>query len=279
MPEENMPLDEQEKLRTENEFMKMKLMLERGATFANGSNEHEIPVEIEHLFLNNIINFEKQFDEGKRITVFEKIGKPLHFKPLSEIPISEVDKAWQELSDYLDAHGIGLDVCSPNVNNAELYRFAIEELFPHEMDDINIAGMMTCFIYDEFHPDHAYDTTRLAVDDCIRAILCKEPLQWTHYFREEGIDLNQEKKLKVDDLRSIINRFKSVYDSIDLNGVDKIECTVKEKHATVSGQLAVTLIYGNQKEELSGNWRVEFESESEFSSWRIIAVQIPGINF
>jgi len=279
MPEENMPLDEQEKLRTENEFMKMKLMLERGATFANGSNEHEIPMEIEHLFLNNIINFEKQFDEGKRITVFEKIGKPLHFKPLSEIPISEVDKAWQELSDYLDAHGIGLDVCSPNVNNAELYRFAIEELFPHEMDDINIAGMMTCFIYDEFHPDHAYDTTRVAVNDCIKAIFCKEPLKWIHYFHPHQIQLNERKGLRSSQFKNIINQFKMAYDTIDLRSLDKIDCTLDERVSTVTGQIVLTLVYGNQKEELTGNWKVEFENEREEGSWTITRVEIPGINF
>ena len=279
MPEENMPLDQQEQLRNENEFMKMKLMLERGATFGEGAEGSEIPPEVEHKFLSNIIDFEKQWDEGKRVTVYEKIGKPGRFKPAKDIPANQIEKEWNELSDHLEEYGISLDACSPNVTHAELYRFTVEELFQHEIDDINIPGMMTCFIYDEFHPDHAYDNTRLAVDDCIKAILCKEPLRWTHFFSEEDIQLNEKKGLKVEDLKAIIDQFKSVYDSIELRNLDKINCTVKENTSVVNGQLSITLSYGNQKEELTGNWKVDLESDSEFGRWRIKGIQIPGINF
>src|SRR5690349_7475369 len=148
-----MPLNKLEQLRNENDFLKMKLMLERGATFGTGDDENEIPPEIENKFLSNIIDFEKQFDEGRRITVYEKLGKPEKFKPVKDIPSAQFGKAWKDLSVYLEKNGIGLDACSPNVTDQELYRFVIEELFNHEIDDINIPGMMTCFIYDEFHPD------------------------------------------------------------------------------------------------------------------------------
>lgn len=279
MPEQNLPLDEQEQLRNENEFLKMKLMLERGATFGTVGKDQEIPAEIEHIFLNNIIDFEKQFDERKRTTVFEKIGKPAHFRPVKDIPVKEMDQAWNELSVYLEEHGISLDACSPNVSKAELYRFTIEELFGHEMDDINITGMMTCFIYDEFHPDHAYDTTRVAVNDCIKAIFCKEPLKWIHYFHPHQIQLNERKGLRSSQFKNIINQFKMAYDTIDLRSLDKIDCTLDERVSTVTGQIVLTLVYGNQKEELTGNWKVEFENESEEGSWTITRVEIPGINF
>src|SRR5690348_13178639 len=115
MPEENMPLDKLEQLRSENEFLKMKLMLERGASFNTGDTKNEIPPEIENKFLNNIIDFESQFDKRKKITVFEKIGRPSHFRPLKEISAEQYEKSWQELSSYLESHNISVDACSPNV--------------------------------------------------------------------------------------------------------------------------------------------------------------------
>ena len=53
--------DEEEKLKAENDFLKMKIMLERGATF--GGDNSELPAEIENAFLNNVMAFEKQFEE------------------------------------------------------------------------------------------------------------------------------------------------------------------------------------------------------------------------
>jgi len=98
-------LAEEDRLKAENEFLKMKLMLEHGAKFGGNENS-ELPAELENAFLNNMAAFEKQFEEHKTIKVFDKIGRPEHFKPVNEIPDSEIDKAWSELRDYLNEYGI-----------------------------------------------------------------------------------------------------------------------------------------------------------------------------
>ncbi|MEI9806727.1 MAG: hypothetical protein WDO16_01940 [Bacteroidota bacterium] len=139
-------------------FLKMKLMLERGASFG-GNENNELPPEIENQFLNNVMAFEDHFQDYKMIKVFDKIGRPHHFKPASEIPDDEIKKAWSELQAHLNEHSIDLDVCSPNIPVRELYRFAVEELFEQEMDDMDMPGWTTHFIYDEFHPDR-YMTTQ-----------------------------------------------------------------------------------------------------------------------
>lgn len=66
-------LNKDERLKAENEFLKMKIMLERGAQFGYGENK-PLPPEIENEFLKNIVAFEEQFEEHKRIKVFDKIG-------------------------------------------------------------------------------------------------------------------------------------------------------------------------------------------------------------
>ena len=57
------PMNEEENLRTENEFLKMKLMLEHGGQFGelDEDGNTDLPPEIENEFLNSVMAFEKQF--------------------------------------------------------------------------------------------------------------------------------------------------------------------------------------------------------------------------
>jgi hypothetical protein len=271
-------LEGDEKLKAENEFMKMKLMLENDASFGT-SGEGVLPAETENEFLRNIIEFEKQFEEHKTIKVFDKIGRPAHFKPAAEIPDKEIDKAWDDLSDHLDKYGISLDVCSPNISKRELYRFTLEELFAYEMDDMNIPGMMHGFIYDEFHPDPLYDNTRIATDDCINYILQEEPLQWTHHFSDDGLRLNGHYPLSIDELKNIVNRFKEAYKSLEINEIEAGNCIIDDKLCIVTGTYVVTATIDTDEHLLSGTWKVVFLLDEESGYWYITTIEINGINF
>ena len=60
MPEEFDNLSQHEALRAENEFIKMKLMLEHGADFQYSEGSGEVSPETEHEFLNYIMDFEQR---------------------------------------------------------------------------------------------------------------------------------------------------------------------------------------------------------------------------
>ena len=271
-------LEGDEKIKAENEFLKMKLMLEHDVRFdANEGNE--LPADIENQFLNNMAAFEKQFDEHKTIKVFDKIGRPEQFKPVNEVPDSEINKAWNELRDYMNEYGIDLDVCSPNITVRELYRFTIEELFDPETDDMNLPGWSTNFIYDEFHPDPVYDNTKIATGDCINYILEKEPMEWTHHFRKEGLRLNDHFPLSIDEFRDIVNRFKMAYDDLEITELSGINCSVNDKLSTITGTYSVVACVGSNNHTLSGDWKVVLELDEEFGYWYINRVEIAGIKF
>lgn len=68
---------QQEMLKAENDFLKMKLMLENGADFINMDQVDAIPPEIENQFLNYVASFERQLKNPKYITVFEKFSNPI----------------------------------------------------------------------------------------------------------------------------------------------------------------------------------------------------------
>ena len=270
--------DQEDRLKAENEFLKMKLMLEHGAKF--GGNENmELPAEVENQFLNNIAAFEKQFDQQKTIKVFDKIGRPGHFKPVMEIPGSEISGACKELYEYLNQYGIDLHVCSPNITVKELYRFTIEELFELETDDMDLPGWSTIFIYDEFYPDPVYENTRASTDECINYILEKQPMEWTHHFRKENLRLNQYYPLGIKEFISIVNRFKEAYDDLTVNEILSNHCNVDATVSQVTGSYSVTATNGRDTYMLSGNWKTVLEIDEKFGYWYIVEVEIEGIHF
>src|SRR4030095_14115384 len=158
------PMRDNGDLKAENDFLKMKMMLEKRAHFDSARN---IDPAIENHFLKSVMEYEKQFEKGERITVFDKLGQPRQFRAVKEISDGEIEREWEALYSFMQERGVELSVCSPNVKARELYRFAVEELFNVETDKIDMPGMMTCFIYDEFHPDYAYENSRIAVEECM----------------------------------------------------------------------------------------------------------------
>ena len=271
--------DKDENLKLENDFLKMKLMLEQGAQFGNMEGTEECPAEIENQFLRNIIEFEKQFAEQKKIRVFDKIGKPTHFKPAREIPEADIESAWKELDEHLKSYSIDVAVLSPNVSNKELYRFAVEELFEYEMDDMDLPGMTHCFTYDEFHPDYEYENTNIAVDDCIKPMLEKKLFEWMHHFRRDGLRLNEHFPLAADEFKLLVNRFQDAYEDLELQEVSDYFCSIHDSNCKVKGSYAVTGKLTADQIFLKGNWTVEFEQDETFNYWYIVNVHVEGVEF
>ena len=272
-------LSDEEKLKAENEFLKMKPMLEQGAQFGTMQTDSELPAGIENQFLRNVMEFEKQFEEQKTIKVFDKIERPNHFKPVNEIPDDEIENAWNNLDEYLRKYSIELSVCSPNISDRELYRFTTEELFNHEMNDMNVPGMMSCFTYDEFYPDYKYDNTRHAVEDCIEVILKKKHFDWMPLLKKENLRINDHYPVSEKEYINLINRFKDAYEDIQLQEMNDPVCTIEGNSCYVKGNYDVTLTFSSEEIFINGEWMVEYEFDEDFGFWEIANVQVEGINF
>lgn len=264
-------------LKNENDFLKLKLMLEHGADFSEGMQG--LDPGLENQFLKSIDEFERQFATRKKIRVFEKLDSPAHFAPASSIPDPEIDIAWEELHGYMRRFGIELDVCSPNVNSRELYRFATEELFQKEIDDINISGMVCGFIYDEYYPDHKYENTRVALENCMACIFNKRNLEWLYDFRESGISLNDHSQISLKEFRKKVSDFQAAYQSIDILNLIETGCMITENECTVNGVYKIKVRVEAEEFLLEGKWMVQFEKLEERDAWYITNVQVKGVSF
>jgi hypothetical protein len=266
-------------LEDENDFLKMKLMLENGAKFGTMNTDTELPPEVENMFLKNMMEFERQAAERKKIKVFDKIGRPTNFRPVNQIAESEIENEWKLLIEHLNQYSIDLDVCSPNISKRELYRFTTEELFDYEMDDMSIEGMTSGFIYDEFYPDHIYDNTRYAVDDCIKLIFNPRQIDFMPWLKRKNLSLNDHYPLTEEDFKKRINQFKEAYKDIKLNKLMGIDCEINENCCEVKGEYDISLVLPSEERRVLGSWRVEFELDEDGDYWQIVSVQVENIRF
>ncbi len=271
-------LNEEERVRAENEFLKMKLMLEQGAQFfGSGNSENsDLPPEIENEFLNYIIAFEREFEKGKTIKLFDKIGCPTHFISPADIPDENMEQAWEELSMYLSEKGIGLSACSPNVSTRELYRFAIEELFKLEIDDFNIPGMTTNFIYDEFYPDHIYDNSRLVQENVVRDIFTTDnTLDEIHYLKE-GFTVNGKEYRHTHEFEEAVHRFQLLFDAMELEECTVTECRMEDPACFVGGSYKAIATLDDNETLISGNFKILLETpDGEY--WYVKDMDIEGL--
>lgn len=277
MPNEFSHLDNEEQLKAENEFIKMKLMLERGAQFGTIGEGSELSSQIENDFLNYITEFEKQAENPGVTTVYDRLGKPAHFKAITEIPDDRIEQVWIELSGHMEKHGISLDVCSPNISTRELYRFVTEELFQHEMSLVNIPGMMFCFIYDEFHPDHVYDTSRMIEHDLFRDIFSKRNLFYEINYAGDGFTFNGKLYMDRKGYVDIINRFKSVHDAIELHDCHIAQCVVSEAMSEIRGDYKATATAGKETIVFSGDFEVQLCMD-KMGYWDFKKIKIHGFD-
>jgi len=143
----NEQFDDEDKLRQENELLKLRLQAETGAQFAENNN---MPPEIENQFLKNVLSFEQEQANAKPAKVIELIGKP-KFRKADELKPEEMEFEFDKLMQLMNNKNIALDFLA-DYDVETKYRFLTEELFEHEAT--LFGGLTTHFIYEEFHPNH-----------------------------------------------------------------------------------------------------------------------------
>lgn len=266
-------------IKAENEYLKMKLMLEHGAVFGFGEMGHKMTPEMENSFLKSIEAVENNFMNNEMITVYEKIDSPTHFKPVAEIPEDKFDEVWEELLDYMNLRGINLGACSPRVTSKELYRYTIEEMFQYPIEKYEVPGAVCEFIYDLAHPDPIYNNTETAVHECMMPILSKKPFNHDFAFLHTGLKLNDHTNITLETFGKLINNFKQAYDAICLEVDDMSDCVIEKNECKVSGKYEGWVELEAEKIPLQGKWAVGLYENEDTGNWYIGDVWVEGITF
>lgn len=263
----------------DNELKKKELEKKFGAQF--GQN-HPLPPEVEKEWLNSIEAFEEEFNSAERTTVWDYMGKP-SFKKLHEMQPAEVAVELQRLYDMLANNNISLDTLC-EVADEELYRFITEELFMQEMDNMRIPGMMSCFIYEEFHPNAEYDIEE-AFDYFFSFTMGKMEnvrgqgydmlyVDTANYKDAEGVALNGS------DVVNSINNFLASFDCFEIisNDIKNITIDEDQKNAKVNFFIHYKGLFDKRSEAIDFKGDACFRLKpSEYGGWSIYHIDLPGL--
>lgn len=270
---ENKPLFSQAE---ENELKKIRLALEHGMDLSKSFSNSNMSPEIEGEFLDYIQQWEDQFASGKQVQVFEFIGSPLYL-PLQDISAAQLPGELKRLQEIMQSHNVYLETLA-EVDDRELYRFIIEELFLVEMNDIRIEGMMHTFIYEEFHPNHEYDI-KARCREAVERMLNKDwdgdmiTFDMTDETDYDGVVLSKEA------LHDKIMHFRAAFSAFDLHKLDLQSLTLNDENT--SAQVAWHINYSGTVED--SDVSMHFSGVCTFALvysqdwWHINALSIPGI--
>jgi hypothetical protein len=271
---ESKPTDgNEEELRKENEVLLKKLQDEFGES--HHMSTEGLSESIRNEFLKYVYEMEKQFKEGVKLSIYKIIGEPKyrrHFELSDDDLVAELDK-FQEL---LYKHQIEI-VCLYEVTDRELYRFITEELFLEETEVINIEGVYTNYIYEEFHPNDQEDMkadTRSFVNDILQNRLHPEFNTLNNLVEKRDGSLIRREEVCI-----LLAEHFTNFSFCHLTELRINEVTIEGNNAVVNFFLSYEVIDHNSVMQVfAGNGNLGFIQE-DGTCWRIKQVHVPGFMF
>jgi hypothetical protein len=244
-------------------------------------HSEEMSPQAEGEWLDYITEFERQFENAKQITVRERIGNPA-VRPLAEIPEDELEAELDRLFEFLYENNIAIDFIHEQ-DDHETYRFITEELLDETTDDIRIPGMISHFIYEEFHPNDQDDVEQ-AVEEFLYALfkqeLKDEDSMFYHTVSKENMHNGEGNPISMEQFKKMVADF---YDAFPVLTDHSIRVT----HVTLDGDNAIaeahTIWHAIPKGK---NAIVKYDGVSKFKlersiygGWDITQANIAGWNF
>lgn len=261
------------------ELKKKELAEKYGAKFGQAGN---LPPELENEWLNHIEQFEQQYKDAKQTTVWEYLGKP-DFRKVSDIDLDKIPIELKRLMDYMNENNIALDTLC-DVEDRELYRFITEELFVHEIDNMHIEGMMTCFTYEEFHPNAKHDI-EMAFDYFFRMTLAKmkniggEGYDLLYIDKENFVDSDGKNPGKKQ-VKKRINTFLDTFDYFEVvsNEIMAVNINQEQTDAKLIFDIEYKGCFNNSPECITYKGRGNFWLKpSKYGGWSIYRIDMPGL--
>lgn len=259
---------------------KKKLQEKFGMTFS-GTRE-DLSHEMEEEWLNYIEKFEEQWEKHETISVWEYIRKPI-CKSVSELSEKEIPTELDALLELMQNNGVSLSALG-EVEDKELYRFITEELFPYEMDNMRVAGMQSCFTYEDFHPNATLD-----IEHAFEYLL-------TSTFRKSsnvsgtGYDLlyidtdnyldSDNNRIEKETIEKQITDFLNSFDYFKIvsNEITSITINEQKTDAELLFQIHYKGCFDNNPESIDykglGTLKLK---PSEYGGWSIYHINMPGL--
>ena len=252
-----------EELIMENQLIRAKLELLSDGKFSTGSMPGDLSPKMENMVLSRVLRFEEAKQNAKEVTVHEIIGSPDFIKS-GELNDDDLAAEILRIEKIMGEHQVMCDsVCG--VDDRLFYQFITEELFNLKVTDIRVPGMTLCFTYEEFHPNHEYDTGRLT-KEIIESFV-------ENRLKGEIQDVIYKKVSNMSDLICFRNLLLEVLD----HQSEIISFIENGNLATVRFRLSYKglIIKGHEPLSYEGEGEMTFENHDDY--WIPVYIYIPGM--
>lgn len=255
-----------------NEAKKREIEEKYGARFSDG--ESKLPPEAEAQWLNYITEFERQFENAKRISIRKRLGSPT-FRSLDEIPPQELEAEIDRVLDLLSRIDVAVD-CVAEVPDEDFYRFLTTELIDEEIDDITIEGMRHCFIYEEFHPNDEYDA-KGGAEDFLWSLFGRYEEYAARAFSEDEVYDPVGRRTTRTAMQDAIRSFYKSYAVFTGNKFECTACSLDGDYARVTLQGEWSGLKAGSLEPESHKGECVFRmKKSPYGGYDMIQANIPG---
>lgn len=259
-------------LRIENEILKMKMEAEFGANVHSaGAN---FPPELENRFLKSIYDFELASRKNvSKLTLFEIIGCP-EVRCSSELNEVEVEQELKRIIQIMLDHQIVLNT-RKSYQSHIIYDFIISELFPYEMENLQIPGYYCHFAYEDFHPDHDYDL-RVDAKEFLQLVI-SQTLDREYNGMYDQVVLEDGRILTSKETYDRIMWSLSDYSECRLKELEIQEVSFTETDALVRFQIEYSCCYlAKENITIRGSGKLAYRKDYG-GYWYVSELIIPGI--
>ncbi len=264
-------------LRMENEIKKIKLSLEHGMDLSDQLSAAELPPKVESELLDYISLFEEQFSSRKMILINDLLGRP-ELKPVADIPDNEIKDELLRVQQLLTDKSISLETVNP-VDDRELYRFITEELIQFETNDIHIEGLIHCYIYEEYYPNHEADVKDACTNFFNKALDKNEEINLSLL----GVDnaaTNTESTSDIELQIAKLTFLRDAFEGFVINNIaiSNVQLLDENTVAALNGTIDYIGAIEKSVDTVAFNGEFKMNLHRRDQVWRIISFEFPGIN-
>jgi len=268
MPRDNHQDDIQRAL---NDAKKRTLEERYGGRFS--SSGPDLPPEVEAEWLDNIEEFERQFEQAGQTTVGKYVGDPV-LKRIHEIPPGDVDGELDHLIEILASNNIDVHF-DGSVPPCERYRFITEELLKEEMDDIRVDGMTQHFIYEEFHPNQKMDA-ELEAETFLRELLGHDAEIRLLAFSNDKLCAPDGSPITAEHMLERVEAFRKSVAVFLEKEIGKAQSSIEGDHATVEIPVSWEGLRAENMEPVKASGIAKVMMKREDEQWCVVQANVPG---
>lgn len=219
--------------------------------------------------------FDQHFHDDVQISIRDYLGTPV-LKPLKTLDTAEVEAELDRLLEFMYLNGIAVDFICP-IEDADAYRFIVDELLNEQTGRARVQGATQCFIYEDFHPNAEYNA-KMEASDFVFSLLhrfweaVKVDLSDDEIYDRHGVPTSKEVVLQQ------VRRFWRENPAIINIDVEPISCRVDGDYADVELATQWTSLRSDPFDQITitGRSLIRLKQWPNDIYWSVIQANVAG---